>query len=328
MEYSNLLRIISKIRNILYYYWFFIAHRSPNYRSPLSARMVVTSSLRRSNDDSESDPLLKFGATWSFKDPDSLEAWSMEMIPFTHDMCFTFKFRRSQVFISFTKAERVKEVDHLADDIIQVKCMTGGVLINPADEYHFTIMLPSKAIPFTLAHLLESLLPIEYVGEIKELENKAKDFIDSNNMLIVEKQLCSKVKSLLRDFAVIKAKLDAQRALASSRFVGNSPQRRLGRSQRSVDIAEGPLSTSRGKAKPRPSSACRGQQRPSKLNPAANRRVLVGTSEGSGVDHPSLKEAMMTSPPLTTRGPRRTLSTSRLCTRSSGQIARTPTYLA
>ena len=37
MEYSNLLKIISKIRNILYYYWFFIAHRSPNYRSLLSA---------------------------------------------------------------------------------------------------------------------------------------------------------------------------------------------------------------------------------------------------------------------------------------------------
>ena len=43
MKYSNLLIIISKIRNILYYYWFFIAHRSPNYRSPLSARIVVTS---------------------------------------------------------------------------------------------------------------------------------------------------------------------------------------------------------------------------------------------------------------------------------------------
>ena len=37
IEYSNLLKIIPKIRNILYYYWFFIAHRSPNYRSLLSA---------------------------------------------------------------------------------------------------------------------------------------------------------------------------------------------------------------------------------------------------------------------------------------------------
>ena len=147
----------------------------------------------------------------------------MEMIPFTHDMCFAFKFKRNQVFISFTKVERVKELDHLADDIIQVKCMTGGMLINPADEYHFTIMLPLKAIPFTLVHLLESLQPVEYVGEIKELENKAKDFINSNNKPIVGKRLCSKVNSLLRDFAVIKAKLDEQRALAASRSVGNSP---------------------------------------------------------------------------------------------------------
>ena len=216
----------------------------------------------------------------------------MEMIPFTQDMCFAFKFKRSQVFISFTKAERVKEVDHLADDIIQVKCMTGGVLINPADEYHFTIMLLSKAIPFTLAHLLESLQPTEYVGEIKELENKVKDFIDSNNRPIVGKRLCSKVNSLLRDFAVIKAKFDMQRALASLRSVGNSPQRRPGGSQGSINTTGGPLSSSRGKAKPRPSSVGRGQQRPSKLNPAANRLVPVGTLEGSGVDHPSLKEAM------------------------------------
>ena len=257
-----------------------------------SLAMYCNESLRRSDDDSESDPLLKFGATWSFKDPDSLEAWSMEMIPFTHDMCFAFKFKRSQVFISFTKAERIKELDHLAEDIIQVKCMTGGVLINRADEYHFTIMLLSKAIPFTLAHLLESLQPTEYASEIKELENKLKDFIDSNKRPIVGKRLYSKVNSLLRDFTVIKAKLDAQRALTSSRSVGNSPQRRPGGSQGSVDTAGGPLSSSRGKAKPRPSSAGCGQQRPSKLNPAANRRVPVGTSEGSGVDHPSLEEAM------------------------------------
>ena len=223
-----------------------------------SLAMYCNESPRHSDDDSESDPLLKFGATWSFKDPDSLEAWSMEMIPFTHDMCFAFKFKRSQVFISFTKAERVKELDHLAEDIIQVKCMTGGVLINRADEYHFTIMLPSKAIPFTLAHLLESLQPTEYAGEIKELENKAKDFIDSNKRPIVGKRLCSKVNFLLRDFAVIKAKLDAQRALASSRSVGNSPQRRPRGSQGLVDRAGGPLSSSRGKAKPKPSSAGRG----------------------------------------------------------------------
>ena len=257
-----------------------------------SLAMYCNESLRRSDDDSESDPLLKFGATWTFKDPDSLEAWSMEMIPFTHNMCFAFKFKRSQVFISLTKAERVKELDHLGDDIIQVKCMIGGVLINRADEYHFTIMLPSKAIPFTLAHLLKSLQPTEYAGEIKELENKAKDFIDSNKRPIVGKRLCSKVNSLLRDFAVIRAKLDAQRALASSRSVGHSPQRRPGGSQGSLDTVEGPLSSSRGKGKPRPSSASRGQQRPSKLNPAANRRVPVGASEGSEVDHPSLKEAM------------------------------------
>ena len=106
------------------------------------------------------------------------------------------------------------------------------------------------------------------------------------------KRLCSKVNSLLRDFAVIKAKLDAQRALASSRSVGNSPQRRPGGSQKSVDTVGGPLPSSRGKGKPRPSFVGRGQQRPTKLNPAANRRVPVDTSEGSEVDHPSLKEAM------------------------------------
>ena len=184
------------------------------------------------------------------------------------------------------------DLDFLAEDIVQVKCMTAGVLINTADEYHFTITLASRAIPFTLTNLLESLEPTEYSGEIKDLENKARDFLDSTGNPIVGKRLCSKVNSLLRDFSVIKVKLDAQRALASSRSVGNSPNRPPTGSQGSVDTAGRAPSTSRRKAKRRSSSTGRAQPRTSNLNPAATSRRPVGTSSASEVDHPSMKEAM------------------------------------
>ena len=76
------------------------------------------------------------------------------------------------MFLKLTTAERVKDMEFLVEDLIQVKCMTSRVLIKPEDEYHFTLILSSKQISFTLSNFLESMEPIEYIGEIKHLETK------------------------------------------------------------------------------------------------------------------------------------------------------------
>ena len=114
---------------------------------------------RRVDDEDKTDPRLLYSTSWRFVAPEEVEAWSLSMIPFTHDIQFCFKFRKNEIFFKLTTAERVKEVEFLDEDLIQVKCMTSRILIKPEDVYHFTLILPSKQIPFTLSHFLESLQP-------------------------------------------------------------------------------------------------------------------------------------------------------------------------
>ena len=94
--------------------------------------------------------------------------------------------------------ERVKDVEFLDEDLIQVKCMTLGILIRPQDVYHFTLILPSKQIPFTLSNVLESLEPTEYRGEIKHVEAKIDkgEYKERDGSPAVGKRLCTKVNSL------------------------------------------------------------------------------------------------------------------------------------
>ena len=221
------------------------------------------------------------------------------MIPFTHDIQFCFKFKKNEIFLKLTKAERVKEVEFLDEDLIQVKCMTSGILIRPEDMYHFTVILPSKHIPFTLSHFLESLEPTEYRGEIKYVEARIDrgKYKEWDGSLAVEKQLYTKVNSLLQDFSVIREKLEAQRAFASPCSVSRE-KRPPGPSQGSVDIAgAGPALD---KTKPRQQSASVGG-RPNRSSPLASssgRQPAATTFQVSEVAEASLAEAMNKVPSL------------------------------
>ena len=171
--------------------------------------------------------------------------------------------------------------------------MTSGILIKPGDMYHFTLILPSKQIPFTLSHFLESLEPTEYRGEIKHVEAKIArgEYKERDGSLAVGKQLCTKVNSLLQDFSVIRGKLEAQRAFANPRSVSRE-KRPPGPSQESVDTAGASLVS--GKAKPkRPSASVGG--RPTQNSPLASssgRQPGGATSQMSEVAEPSLADVM------------------------------------
>ena len=154
------------------------------------------------------------------------------------------------MFLKLTIVERVKELEFLDDDLIQVKCMTSGILIRLEDEYHFTLILPSKQIPFTLSYFLESLEPTNYRGEIRHLEAKIDrgEYKERDGSPAIGKRLSTKVNSLLQDFSVIRGKLEVQRAFASPRFVSRE-KRAPGPSQGLVDTVGAGRSS--GKAKPR-----------------------------------------------------------------------------
>ena len=190
-------------------------------------------------------------------------------------------------------AERAKEVEFLDEDLIQVKCMTSGILIRPEDVYHFTLILPSKQIPFTLSHFLESLEPTEYRVEIKHVEAKIDKgkYKERDGSPVVGKRLCTKVNSLLQDFSVIRGKLEAQRAFASPRSVSRE-KRPPGPSQGSLDTAG--ASPASGRAKPRRPSASVGE-RPTRNSPLASssgRQPAAATSQVSKVAEASLVDAM------------------------------------
>ena len=215
------------------------------------------------------------------------------MIPFTHDIQFCFKFRKNEIFLKLTTVEHVKEVEFLDKDLIQVKCMTSGILIRPDDVYHFTLILPSKQIPFTLLHFLESLEPTEYRGEIRHVEAKIDKgkYKERDGSPAIGKRLCTKVNSLLQDFYVIQSKLEAQRAFASPRSVSREKWV-PGPSQGSVDTAGAGLASSR--AKPRRQSASVGR-RPNRSSPLASslgRQPAIATSQVSEVAEASLAKAM------------------------------------
>ena len=201
------------------------------------------------------------------------------MIPFTHDIQFCFKFKKNELFLKLTTAEYVKEVEFLDEDLIQVKCMTSGVLIRPQDVYHFTVILPSKQIPFTLLHFLESLEPTDYRGEIKHVEAKIDtgEYKERDGSLAIGKRLYTKVNSLLQDFSVIRGKLEAQRTFASPRSMSREKQP-PGPSQGSVDTTG--ASPASGKAKPRRQSGSVGG-RPTRNSPLAlssGRQLAAATS--------------------------------------------------
>ena len=247
----------------------------------------------RVDDEDETDPRLLYGTSWRFQAPEEVESWSLAMIPFMHDIQFCFKFKKIEIILKLTTAERVKEVEFLDEDLIQVKCMTSRVLIRPQDVYHFTVILPSKQIPFTLSHFLESLKPTDYKGEIKHVEAKIDkgEYKKWDGLPAVEKRLCTKVNSLLQDFSVIRGKLEVQRAFASLRSVSRE-KRPPGPSHRSVDMAG--ASPASGRAKPRQKSGSVGG-RPTRNSPLAlslGRQPAAATSQVSEVAEASLVNAM------------------------------------
>ena len=215
------------------------------------------------------------------------------MIPFTQDIQFCFKFKKNQTFLKLTIAERVKDVEFLDEDLIQVKCITSGILIKPQDEYHFTLILSSKQIPFTLSHFLESLEPTKYRGEIKHLRAKIDrgDYKERDGLLAYRKRLCSKLNSILQNFLVIRGKLEAQKAFASPRSESREKQApRL--SQRSIDTARGGPSMGRANPGPRSTFASRRPTQSSSLVSSSGQRPIPSASNLLEVADANLANAM------------------------------------
>ena len=50
-------------------------------------------------DDNNADNHLIEGEYWRFKEPEEVETWSLHMIPFLNQFCFSYKFKNAQVLL-------------------------------------------------------------------------------------------------------------------------------------------------------------------------------------------------------------------------------------
>ena len=160
----------------------------------------------------------------------------------------------------------MKEAETLDDVFIQLKCVTSGVLINPRDEYHFTLIISTYQISFILSHFLESLEPTPYRMEVKHLEAKIDrgEYKNRDGLPAIGKRLCTKVNIMLQDFSIIRDKLDAQRSFVSP-WTAERQTRVGGICEDTLETTTAGPSSTRAKPRPRSASAGRRVQRSSPL---------------------------------------------------------------
>ena len=106
------------------------------------------------------DEFLNEGEYWEFKEPERVKAWSFHMIPHTNLICFLYKFRSAQVFLTLLFEEKVKDMEIDTHPMLKIKCMTLKPGIERLQQYHFSICINTLLIQFTMSPFLSSLEPI------------------------------------------------------------------------------------------------------------------------------------------------------------------------
>ena len=89
------------------------------------------------------------------------------------------------------------------------------------DQYHFTIVLNSEKINFSIMPFLESLEPMLCSAEVKELKESVDrgEYHNKDGTPLIGKRLCTKLGLLMNSFEVFKAKHNMQRSFMASRTI-------------------------------------------------------------------------------------------------------------
>jgi len=90
-----------------------------------------------------------------------------------------------------------------------------------AEQCHFTIIVDSLKIPFSVTHFLETLEPTEFRTKIPELEKKIDNnfFCTTLRKTFTGRPLCSCLRKLFVTFEILKAKLESTKKDMSARIV-------------------------------------------------------------------------------------------------------------
>ena len=163
-------------------------------------------------DTSGEDEYLIEGEYLEFKEPERVKAWSFHMIPHIDLICFSYKFRSTQVFLTLLFEEKVKDVEIDTHPMLKIKCMILKPGIERSQQYHFTICLNTMLILFRMSPFLHSLEPTPYRTEIKELEAKIdrKEYQNVDGLPLNGKKLATKIRCLFNYFAQLKGKIEVR----------------------------------------------------------------------------------------------------------------------
>lgn len=176
--------------------------------------------IQNPEDKIEGDVELIDGDLWEFKNPEAVEFWSFHCIPFTNDISFSYKFKKSSVFIQLSFEENVKDVEIDVHPLIKIKCMTMVPELREK-QYHFTICVNSVLIPFNMTPFLTSMATSIYVDEVKELEKKLdnKEWVDADGSPLNRKKLCSKIRYMFKSLNTLRGKLEMKAKINEPRSV-------------------------------------------------------------------------------------------------------------
>ena len=143
------------------------------------------------------------------------------MISHTNLICFSYKFKSAQFFLTLSFEEKVKDVEIDTHPMLKIKCMTLKPGIERSQQYHFTICLNTLLIPFLMSPFLRSLEPTPYRTEIKELEAKIdrKEYQNVDGLPLNGKKLATKIRCLFNDFAQLKGKIEMRLTIQKPRTV-------------------------------------------------------------------------------------------------------------
>ena len=171
-------------------------------------------------------------------------------------------------------------------------------IFDSEDQYYFAICVDSVFIPFAITSLLESLEPMPFRGEIKELEKRMdnNEWKDVNGSSISWKKLANKIRGLFRDFNVLKGKLEKQNEMSRAKMVTNESQGE-GTSQASKLNTPQQFGGSRPPRNSKKSAEKATEPKKNLVSKVQPKKVpVVKTSEVSEVAEPSYADEMASIP--------------------------------
>jgi len=174
----------------------------------------------------DGDDLDNEGEYWELLNPEKVEAWSLHMIPHTHNFSFSRKYKDQDPYYPISYNERIIAVSPDVAAKIRIHCVTTAIGKKDEDQYNFTIVVDSKKIPFYVSNFIDTLEPTEYRVEIPELEKKVDSGFWRNPTTkahVVGKALCSRLTQLFTDMAVLRGKLEIKWAQNAARSVSQEP---------------------------------------------------------------------------------------------------------